>query len=338
MRTNNVSGKAFTLIELLVVIAIIALLVGILLPALKQAREVARDVVCSSMTRQLVTGVLTYAASSKDYMPGLNTSNADLQVDVDPSGTTSPTIGTSSWDWISPAIGDSAGFSANRAQRTWQIFNQFGCPSALQPSTLFSEGFAVDRDEFFSVLQQRGYRQISYLSPASWHYLFYVSPSESNRRVRLRGVPLRHDPFTSPVINTSYIPRLDRVGLQPASKGYVLDGTRFFDPTDRILDFDPSPNPGFFSSFSDSGPIFNRSTAWGRSFAGAPNNLRLSIRHGNGTSVNTGYLDGHSASLKSQEMYRDAGRWYPGGGTFTGTDATPESVQFHNTPDTKKIL
>lgn len=48
---NNQQKKGFTLIELLVVIAIIALLLAIIMPSLKKAKEVARDVICRSNLR-----------------------------------------------------------------------------------------------------------------------------------------------------------------------------------------------------------------------------------------------------------------------------------------------
>jgi prepilin-type N-terminal cleavage/methylation domain-containing protein len=59
-------SRAFTLIELLVVIAIIALLIGILLPSLSEARRSGRLTICGSNLRQFSTATHTYASEFKD--------------------------------------------------------------------------------------------------------------------------------------------------------------------------------------------------------------------------------------------------------------------------------
>ncbi|MEM6332851.1 MAG: prepilin-type N-terminal cleavage/methylation domain-containing protein [Planctomycetota bacterium] len=59
----------FTLIELLVVVSIIALLISILLPTLRSARESAQAVACASNHRQVGIGVFGYAAQAEDAIP-----------------------------------------------------------------------------------------------------------------------------------------------------------------------------------------------------------------------------------------------------------------------------
>jgi len=66
-RTNRC--PAFTLIELLVVIAVIAILAGMLLPALGRAHESARSIVCLSNLRQIALASTTYTLDFKGQMP-----------------------------------------------------------------------------------------------------------------------------------------------------------------------------------------------------------------------------------------------------------------------------
>jgi prepilin-type N-terminal cleavage/methylation domain-containing protein/prepilin-type processing-associated H-X9-DG protein len=73
------SRRAFTLIELLVVIAIIAILMGVLLPALGRVREQAKQKSCATRVRQHVLALTMYADENKGKLPLPSTAGAWFQ-------------------------------------------------------------------------------------------------------------------------------------------------------------------------------------------------------------------------------------------------------------------
>ena len=78
MRVRNRDWGAFTLIELLVVIGIIAVLLGILLPALSKARESSRRLTCASQIRQVLVALRMYSNQNQEWLPPGNWGSANL--------------------------------------------------------------------------------------------------------------------------------------------------------------------------------------------------------------------------------------------------------------------
>lgn len=325
--------RGVTFIEILIGVSIISLLMGLTVPAMLGAKRAARSAVCANQQKRLHAATLAYSVNDNEWIPGVNRTglkyrasiNAALQLEGD---TTSSTP-TTTYDWISPVIGEDAKLSPNRAKRTKQIFEDLGCPEAQRLNDK-TYGYSNDLSEdFLPLMEREGIGQISYLSPAPFHL---AGPGFS---------PTKYEryPFPGPAVPPkNYLPRLERVGKQHADKIFLADGTRYL-TAGGVLDFDVSPNPEYYGSFTSSTPIYEGSTAYGTGPAtpgfdigGAGHAVhaerrRLSYRHSG--AINVMYFDGHYAPMTEDESKTDASPWYPSGSEFTGERATAQSAEFH---------
>jgi prepilin-type N-terminal cleavage/methylation domain-containing protein len=122
--------KAFTLVELLVVIAIIALLISILAPSLKVAKDIARIMVCSTNMKGTGTAVVMYAESSKGFIPPYDPKGGNLANMYSPGD---PWKNARAISWTSEKVAETYRGYGVLYQAGMAPAQLFYCPSWMDP-------------------------------------------------------------------------------------------------------------------------------------------------------------------------------------------------------------
>jgi len=308
-----VNRTGFTLIELLVVVAVIAILIGILLPALGRARAAAFQTKGLAMQRQMVVGIQSYGAANDNWIPGLNTTGR--QVKAMSTDSTKPldnrsNLPTQNWDWMTSAL-DADTLPANRAERLYKLLSEFGDPAMrdrMNPT-------GNSPQEVKDVASARGlFPGVSFIMPSSFQWFGETIAGTPDPTAW--GQP--DDEKTAAVMPRSYIPKLDRVGLS-AKKMAVADGFRLLTNTGTLeIDgrawIDPtSAEPERYGAFADVGAVSKRSACYSKKGDSAPagnDGAALSLAYRHGGKMNACFFDGSGTSL-SQSESRNPVYWYP---------------------------
>jgi prepilin-type N-terminal cleavage/methylation domain-containing protein/prepilin-type processing-associated H-X9-DG protein len=331
LSNNTSSRRGFTLVELLVVVAVIALLIGLLLPALSKARAAGYQAKGLSTQKQLVLGLITYSNSADFSIAGINTSGRQVQrlLQSTPARLDqSETLPTQGWDWLTPALGGEVSFPVSRSERLVYGLREYADPAQREVLTVTNLDNAGQATAPAESMQQLVTRLGSIPAPS------YFMPAAFQLQGGVTTPPGSGD-YTSPYgqsdeakacveLPTGYRPRLDKVG-QGATKIALADGhiniTDSSGPVKMDVGAFTTPVDKIFGAYASDGAIRKDSLA----YAEGSTNSKLSYRHAN--RMNTVYWDGHGEAI-NDDSSRNPSLWYPVNSTFKNSNAHSASAVY----------
>ena len=320
--------RGFTLVELLVVIAVVALLIGVLLPALAGARASGWQIKDASLQKQLMLGMSAWSNENDLQIPGINTSGVryrQLQGGAadDLAKLNKASKPVQSFDWISVSL-DDAQLPENRSERFGFILNEYANPANKVILGSQSIDFADSGDfqdyidgtgTLYSANGAKTVAAPSYFMAASWQWAGpATSGSASNILDKRYEQPAGEQDVVE--LSSSWFPRVTNVGAS-SDKAAI---------SNAVVDIDDPTLPAFiwrdpqeevYGAFCHSTPC----RADSKNFATDLGSEKIDASYTHGGKLNAGYWDGHVSSLTPQES-QDPGLWYPRGSIMGSAGAT----------------
>ncbi len=323
---------AFTLVELLVVVSIIALLISILLPSLKSAREQAKTLKCQANLSGISKAAIVYQAEFDEWLVGSPGTTGSLiygkYQGQDSGYVDMPEAPLQIWDFTGPLAVHSMsmeGLPAKRSERWDELLGAgiFKCPSNKVKSEVYPRGTAEFKNgNGSSYCTVRNFTVWPRSSAFGGTVPFDVEYGAGNNAARMRVGGTTNIP-------SSYSPRVSKVG-QPSEKVFFADGSRYTDVDQQTgaptVTHNVQWDGAYGGAFSTAGPTVGEQYL--RAYWLDDPARKFTYRHGKGKTVGIviSFFDGH-AEWVSEDKSRDVSYWYPKGSTIPPNDMNRATIR-----------